>query len=77
MLQDVHYKSKKSEALTPEQQEILEKRGVLSPEEIHRLANKTRKNVGADAGKASCHSDQTDADQAQAIQVVELDVSSP
>lgn len=70
-------KAKVSEALTPEQQEILEKRGVLSPEEIHRLASKTRKSVGADAGKASCHSDQADADQAQSIQVVELGVSSP
>jgi phosphomethylpyrimidine synthase len=35
--------AKKSEALTPEQQEILAKRGVLSPEEIHRLASKTKK----------------------------------
>ncbi|MBC7833908.1 MAG: phosphomethylpyrimidine synthase ThiC, partial [Phycisphaerales bacterium] len=32
---------KKSAALTPEQQEILSKRGVLSPDEIHRLASKT------------------------------------
>jgi len=70
-------KAKVSEALTPEQQEILEKRGVLSPEEIHRLASKTRKGVGADDGMASCHSDVADADQAQAIQVVELGVSSP
>lgn len=70
-------KAKVSEALTPEQQEILEKRGVLAPEEIHRLASKTRKGVGADAGKASCHSDIADSDKAQAIQVVELGVSSP
>jgi len=33
----------KSAALTPEQQEILEKRGVLSPDEIHKLASKTKK----------------------------------
>ncbi len=33
----------KSAALTPEQQEILAKRGVLSPDEIHRLAAKTKK----------------------------------
>src|SRR5262249_43243949 len=52
---------RKSAALTPEQQEILAKRGVLSPDEIHRLAAKTRKAVGADAGeKASCHSDYVD-----------------
>ncbi|NUQ51948.1 MAG: phosphomethylpyrimidine synthase [Phycisphaerales bacterium] len=33
----------KSAALTPEQQEILAKRGVLSPDEIHKLASKTKK----------------------------------
>ncbi len=32
----------KSAALTPEQQQILEQRGYLSPEEIHKLANKTK-----------------------------------
>jgi phosphomethylpyrimidine synthase len=36
---------RKSAGLTPEQQEILEKRGVLSPEEIHRLAGKGRGEV--------------------------------
>ncbi len=50
--------SKLSAALSPEQREILEKRGVLSEEEIHRLATKTRAKVGATEGnKASCHSD--------------------
>jgi phosphomethylpyrimidine synthase len=58
----------KSAALTPEQQEILEKRGVLSPEEIHRLASKTKKAVGAAEGKASCHSDFVDPETAQAVQ---------
>jgi phosphomethylpyrimidine synthase len=58
----------KSAALTPEQQEILAKRGVLSPEEIHRLASKTRKAVGADAGKANCHSDFVDPDAARTVQ---------
>ncbi|NBX24453.1 MAG: phosphomethylpyrimidine synthase ThiC [Planctomycetes bacterium] len=58
----------RSAALTAEQQEILAKRGVLSPEEIHRLAAKTRKAVAADAGKASCHSDFVDPDQAQTVQ---------
>ncbi|HYF14821.1 MAG TPA: phosphomethylpyrimidine synthase [Phycisphaerales bacterium] len=33
----------KSAALTPEQQEILAKRGVLSLDEIHKLASKTKK----------------------------------
>ena len=35
-------KAVKSAALTPEQQEILAKRGVLSPDEIHKLASKTK-----------------------------------
>jgi phosphomethylpyrimidine synthase len=68
--------AKRSDGLTPEQQEILAKRGVLSPEEIHRLANKTRKAVGADAGeKASCHSDYVDAEEAKRRQdLVQVDV---
>ena len=57
-----------SKALTPEQREILEKRGVLSPEELHRLATKTRKAVGADGSKASCHSDYVEPQTAQQIQ---------
>ena len=60
--------SKKSDALTDEQKEILEKRGVLSPEEIHKLASKTKKAVKGDADKASCHSDYVDPDQAKQIQ---------
>jgi phosphomethylpyrimidine synthase len=55
----------KSAALTPEQQEILNKRGVLSPDEIHKLAAKTKKAVGADAGKANCHSDYVDPESAR------------
>jgi len=57
-----------SAALTPEQREILEKRGVLSPEEIHRLASKTRKAVGAEGSKGSCHSDYVEPETAQQIQ---------
>ncbi|TVQ59994.1 MAG: phosphomethylpyrimidine synthase [Phycisphaerales bacterium] len=66
-----------SAALSPEQQEILRQRGVLSPEEIHRLAAKTRKAVGADADKASCHSDYVDPDKAKQVQqqkLVQVDV---
>lgn len=58
----------KSAALTAEQKEILEKRGVLSPEEIHKLASKTKKAVGDSADKASCHSDYVPADKAENIQ---------
>ncbi|MEJ7592731.1 MAG: hypothetical protein WKF77_14370 [Planctomycetaceae bacterium] len=65
-------KAKVSAALTGEQQEILEKRGVLSPDEIHRLASKTKKSVGAEDGKGNCHSDYVDADEAKNIQVVQL-----
>ena len=61
-------KVEKSPALTPEQREILEKRGVLSPEEIHRLASKTRKAVGADGTKGSCHSDYVEPQAAKQIQ---------
>ena len=61
-------RAKVSESLTTEQQEILEKRGVLSPEEIHQLASKTRKAMGGEDGKAECHSDVTAADNAQQLQ---------
>ncbi len=65
-------KPKRSDALTAEQQEILAKRGVLSPEEIHRLASKTKRAVGADQGKASCHSDYVDPETAKAVQGAKL-----
>jgi len=69
-------KPMRSDALTEEQQEILATRGHLKPEEIHRLASKTKKRVGADSGeKASCHSDHADAEDAkrmQGRQIVEL-----
>jgi phosphomethylpyrimidine synthase len=58
-----------SAALTDAQREILEQRGVLPAEEIHRLATKTRSAVGAQTGaKATCHSDVTDPAAAQRLQ---------
>ncbi len=58
-------KAKRSAALTPEQREILEKRGVLPPEVIHKLAHKGQ--------KAACHSDVVaDADEAQRVQAQRL-----
>jgi phosphomethylpyrimidine synthase len=55
-------KPRKSAALTDEQREILAKRGVLSPEQIHKLAHKGK--------KADCHSDNiADAQQAKLIQL--------
>jgi len=70
----------RSDALTPEQQEILEKRGVLDPSDIHKLASKTRKDTGADSDKASCHSDYVSEDQAKKLQAVESaeeEISAP
>ncbi|HEX5139003.1 MAG TPA: phosphomethylpyrimidine synthase ThiC [Planctomycetota bacterium] len=62
-------RAKRSAALTPEQRAILEQRGNLPPEEIHRLATKTREAVGAKAGeKASCHSDYVDDEEALRLQ---------
>jgi len=56
---------RKTPALTGEQQAILKQRGVLSPDEIHKLTGK----VGAtDGHKATCHSDYVDTDEAQALQ---------
>ncbi|MEM9864513.1 MAG: phosphomethylpyrimidine synthase ThiC, partial [Myxococcota bacterium] len=62
----------KSPALTPEQQAILEQRGHLPPETIHRLAGKTAFVVGASEGKADCHSDGSSAESAQHIQSQKL-----
>ena len=61
-------RAKVSAALTPEQQAILERRGVLSPTEIHRLASKVRHSVESIDHKAACHSDFVDADEARRIQ---------
>jgi phosphomethylpyrimidine synthase len=61
-------KAKVSSALSADQKEILEKRGVLSPQEIHRLAAKTKKTLKADESKASCHSDFVDDETAKKIQ---------
>ena len=73
-------KAKLTAALTPEQAAILEQRGNLSPEDIHKLASKTKGKVKAndDTGKASCHSDFVDDDEAKKLQgaeaLVQLDV---
>jgi len=68
----------KSDALTDEQREILERRGYLKPEEIHKLASKAKGKLPTkDDGKAACHSDYVDDEDARRIQqdaVVQLDV---
>ena len=62
-------KPKVSEALSAEQKEILQKRGVLSPEQLHRLASKTRREMGGENEPAACHSERTaDAHAAQDLQ---------
>ena len=77
---DEHYGwdvSKVSAALSPEQREILEKRGVLSAEQIQRLATKTRAAMGAPSGALPpCHSDRADADQARRLQKTSTDTQS-
>ena len=63
----------RSPALTPDQRAILEQRGVLPPEVIHRLASKTRDAVGAKEGaKGACHSDIAEPDDAERIQSLRL-----
>ena len=67
-------KPKRTDALTAEQRAILEQRGVLSPEEIHKLSQKGTKGEE----KLSCHSDYVDADEAKRLQrekLVQVDTS--
>jgi phosphomethylpyrimidine synthase len=59
---------KVSSALSDDQKEILRKRGVLSPEELQQLASKTRDQMGAEEGKADCHSDVADTRHAHDLQ---------
>ncbi len=76
---------KRSAPLTPEQQEILRQRGVLTPDEIHKLAAKNKPSAaghkapdeGRAAAKLSCHSDYADAETAKRLQrehLVNVDV---
>jgi phosphomethylpyrimidine synthase len=61
--------AKRTAPLTEAQRAILENRGVLPPDEIHRLAAKTKAAMHADEAKASCHSDHVpDADEAKRLQ---------
>jgi len=68
-------KPKVSEALTEEQREILEKRGVLSPSEVHRLASKTKHEmIGESDGElAACHSTVVSEQEARRLQDERLD----
>jgi phosphomethylpyrimidine synthase len=67
-------KPRVSDALSAEQRAILERRGVLSPEEIHRLAGKTRRAMGGEHGaRATCHSDVATDAEAHRRQAERLD----
>jgi len=61
--------AKVSAALSKTQKEILEKRGVLDPAELHRLASKTRETMvkSPDAAPA-CHSDVAGEQEARTAQ---------
>ena len=61
---------KRTAALTPEQQAILEQRGVLSPQEIHKLAAKESHEEKDQ--KVACHSDYVDGETAKKIQKEKL-----
>jgi phosphomethylpyrimidine synthase len=70
-------KPKISEALSEDQKDILQKRGVLSPEELHRLASKTRDRMSAQDGPAQCHSEvETDEEIARSLQQDVLETAS-
>ena len=61
--------AKTSSALSDEQRAILEQRGVLAPEDIHRLAGKVASEMkDGSADKASCHSDYVDSEEARRLQ---------
>ncbi|NNF05414.1 MAG: phosphomethylpyrimidine synthase ThiC [Candidatus Eisenbacteria bacterium] len=71
-------KVKASPGLTEDQKEILEKRGFLSPDEIHKMATRTEDHLSAadDSGKASCHSDYVDDEAAREILTAEVEVET-
>jgi len=67
-------KTVKSDALSPEQQAILNQRGYLKPEEIHKLASKKKKQVAQETEgeeSPSCHSDFVDPEDAKALKAAE------
>jgi len=69
-------KAKVTDALTDEQKQILEQRGVLSPQEIHQLASKTKHAMG-DEDKPSCHSDTADDEDAKHLQDEMVQLTTP
>ena len=66
-------KPRVSDALSVDQRQILEQRGVLDAGELHRLATKTKNEMGAADGQATCHSEVSDASKARELQREKLD----
>jgi phosphomethylpyrimidine synthase len=60
-------KPRRTDALTPEQREILQKRGVLAPAEIHRLASKTHKAMSPTNRASAMHHDQNETSRDQNV----------
>ncbi len=56
-------KPKISAALSEEQKAILQKRGVLSPEQLHHLASKTETQMRTKDGPAQCHSERAASEE--------------
>jgi len=70
-------KPKISDALTETQKQILQQRGVLSPEELHRLASKTRSQMAGGGEPAQCHSELTGSEEeARSLQAQALEEDS-
>ncbi|MBQ17345.1 MAG: thiamine biosynthesis protein ThiC [Planctomycetaceae bacterium] len=68
--------AKISDALNDDQKQILEQRGVLSPDEIHKLAVKTQGTMQDETdAPAPCHSDLTDGSDARQLQARQLPVA--
>jgi len=66
-------KPKVSDALSESQKQILQQRGVLTPEELHRLASKTQSKMAGDGHQAQCHSELTGReDEARKLQAQAL-----
>jgi len=57
-----------SPALSEEQRAVLEQRGVLSLDDLHRLATKTRSAMGEDTSSPACHCAKADDATAQQVQ---------
>ncbi len=61
-----------SPALTETQRTVLEQRGVLSVDALHRLATKTRSAMSGGAASPACHSAKADDATAQRVQAERL-----